>query len=307
MTASMTAILACHNRRDTTLAALEALFASCASDAIILDVVLVDDGSTDGTAAAVREAFDRVRVIRSDGSLYWAGAMALAETEAEWHNPDYLLWLNDDVRLDRSAIPAMLAVAEAHTCAIVIGPTRDPYSGVLTYSGVRLAWWHPLRAQLVAPNGAPQPCDTFNGNIVLVPREVRRSVGPIDGSFAHGQADFDYGLRARTLGIEIVLAGSTVGTCPRNSVVGTFRDPSLSVSDRWRHILSQKGLSPRSHARYLRRHGGTIWPVYFVAPYLILSVDSARQVVMAALRRGRQDGTRNSGDLETPDSNGHAV
>ena len=46
----------------------------------------MDDGSTDGTADAVRHAFDSVTVIRGDGSLYWAAAMARAERVAATHD-----------------------------------------------------------------------------------------------------------------------------------------------------------------------------------------------------------------------------
>ena len=41
-------LITCHNRKDKTLACLDALFSNHLPDRVLLDVFLVDDGSTDG-------------------------------------------------------------------------------------------------------------------------------------------------------------------------------------------------------------------------------------------------------------------
>ncbi len=103
-----------------------------------LAAVLVDDGSVDGTAESVRQGFPAVEVIGGDGELYWAGAMALAERAALAHRPDYLLWLNDDVVLDRDALARLIETCDSRAGrCIAVGALRDPVTGELTYSGVR--------------------------------------------------------------------------------------------------------------------------------------------------------------------------
>ena len=57
----ITALLASHNRRPKTLACLSSYFAQEVPDDVTLSAVLVDDGSTDGTADAVRERFPAPR------------------------------------------------------------------------------------------------------------------------------------------------------------------------------------------------------------------------------------------------------
>ena len=96
-------LMACHNRVETTLCCLERLFTNIVAD---LDVWLVDDGSSDGTGARVKERFPSVNVIRGTGSLYWARGMRLAwERAVESHEHyDYFLWLNDDVVLRSDGI-----------------------------------------------------------------------------------------------------------------------------------------------------------------------------------------------------------
>jgi GT2 family glycosyltransferase len=207
--------------------------------------------------------------------------MALAEQHArELFSPDFLLWLNDDVELDPSALRELLMthelLAEEKGSGIVVGALRDPVTKAITYSGVRRMDRHPLRYRVVQPNGRLNDADTFHGNVVLVPRAVFEVVGGIDGGFAHAAADFDYGLRARKSGFPIVVAPAVVGTCRRGGPEDTYSDVALSALRRWRLIFTRKGLPPRSHARYLRRHGGRAWALWWVRPYLKLALSSLR-------------------------------
>jgi GT2 family glycosyltransferase len=127
---------------------------------------------------------------------------------------------------------------------------------------------HPLRVELVQPADRPVVVSMFNGNVVLIPREVRTVLGSIDGKFAHGLADFDYGLRAAKAGITSVLAPRTVGTCNRRAPATPWLGPELGMRARLDYLFGPKGFPPRSAARYLRRHGGLLWPLFWVAPYV---------------------------------------
>ena len=96
------AMLACYNRRPLTLRALRAL--SGAGKTFDLSVVLFDDGSTDGTAAAVATEFPETIILHGNGDAYWNGGMSRAWTRALDFRADGYLWLNDDVELDADAL-----------------------------------------------------------------------------------------------------------------------------------------------------------------------------------------------------------
>ena len=286
---NVVALLACHNRKDLTLRCLEAFFSQVfRATAPTLEAIVVDDGSTDGTGKAVQAKFGSVRVIAGDGTLYWARGMQLAESFAIPERPDFLLWLNDDVTVDPDAVDRLLETAAACSDAIVVGALLDPETRVVTYSGVVQSRWHPLRTRLVEPGDRPLEADTFNGNLVLVPRVACERVGSIDGGFAHGQADFDYGLRARQAGFRIVVAPGTFGNCRRGGQQGTFYDTSLSLRQRWQLVQSSTGLPMRSHARYLRRHGGRLWPLFWAAPYVKLTLSALASAPKRRLSRGAE-------------------
>ena len=280
------AIVASHNRRDKTMECIRSYFAL--SGDYELSMVLVDDGSSDGTAEAASSLSDRVDVLRGDGSLFWAKAMAIAERRAVERRPDYLLWLNDDVVLQQDALGTLMAAMGGNVRRIVAGSVVDPVSGHFTYGGVDRVDWHPLRYRHVAPtDGVPRPVTTISGNVVLVPRCVYAEVGGIDGGFSHGRADWDYGLRAKRLGIETMVTGRPVGTCPPG-VYGVWQDPALPLREKTQLFFGRKGYAPRSMARYLRRHGGPGWPIYLATPLVRFAGHIASVVLATRLtRRGR--------------------
>jgi GT2 family glycosyltransferase len=264
------ALLASHNRCAETLACLSSYFAQNVGPDVSLSAVVVDDGSDDGTAAAVQERFPNTHVIIGRGDLFWARSMAIAEEAARTYDPDYLLWLNDDVILDEGAVRNLMdtVVRASSNGCIVAGAVRDPVTGKVTYSGVRRSRVHPLRVVLIPPTERPVEIDTFDGNVVLVPRAACERVGGIDGEFEHASADHDYGLRAAKAGVPRLLAPGTVGTCVFNRCEEPWADPTLTVRERFQVLVSSKGHPPRSRARYLRRHGGPVWPLFWLAPYI---------------------------------------
>lgn len=266
----VTAVLACHNRRARTLECLASYYAQETTTPATLSAVLVDDGSSDGTAVAVREWFPATNVIEGDGNLFWARAMALAEQVAlSQEDPDYLLWLNDDVVLDQSALSRLVATAGRNSEAcIAVGALRDPVTKEIAYSGVRRRGLHPLRMDLVTPADEPIEVETFNGNVVLVPRSAATRIGPIDGALVHAAADFDYGLRAREAGVSNLLAPGTVGDCALNPAGEPWLDPNATTRQRFGIMVGPKGLPPRARARYLMRHGGPIWFLFWLSSYI---------------------------------------
>lgn len=248
-------IMACHNRRALTVEAVEGALASGTQAGVDVRFTIFDDGSTDGTTEDLTGRNLPLVVLRGDGSAYWARSMALAESDvlsnvAGAASDMYLVWLNDDVRLDQDAFSRLRTVVEEHAGSVVVGAVRDPRSARVTYSGMRKRGLHPLRFELVDPAGAPKSVDTFNGNCIVVPLTVARQLGGIDGEFSHGLADIDYGLRCRNEGVPVLLAPGTVGTCPRNT-------PNLDMTPRarWHEFTGQKGGGNFSSLnRFLERH-----------------------------------------------------
>jgi GT2 family glycosyltransferase len=267
-TTRVAALLAAHNRRDLTLACLRSLQAQQVP-AVTLDVFVLDDGSTDGTGQQITELFPEVTLLHGNGQLYWNGGMRRAFAAAIAGDYDHYLWMNDDTELDDGALAVLLDTecrlrAGGEEAVIVAGSTRHPETGELTYGGVVHPYrWRPLKSVLVEPADAPRPCDTMNGNVVLVSRAVVDRIGNIDPAFVQQMGDFDYGLRARAAGCSVWVAPGTVGTCAHP----TSGPGERARVDDLRRLWSVKELKPGPWAVYSRRHAGRLWPLYWLSPY----------------------------------------
>jgi GT2 family glycosyltransferase len=262
-------LMTCFNRRETTIRSLDGL-AGQQLGGVQLEVFLVDDGSSDGTAAAVRASFPAVTVIHGTGELYWTGGTCLADAEAWTNDPDYILWLNDDVHLDVTAVRTLVdAAASSDNRSIIVGACVDPETGAPSYGGYRRTNpRRPIQLSRVAPSGQLESLDTMNGNVVLIPSEVRRSIGPLDRRFSHNMADLDYGFRARRAGWGVTLAPRFVGTCLPNPSKAKWREPAFPLRERVRAVISFRGLPPKEWLVFTRRYCGWRWPRYFISPYV---------------------------------------
>ncbi|MEM7556172.1 MAG: glycosyltransferase family 2 protein [Cyanobacteria bacterium P01_A01_bin.84] len=263
-------LITCHNRCDTTLACLKALY----QQGLTIDVFLVDDGSSDGTTKAINNHYPDVNVMKGNGNLYWAGGMRLAFSEAMKHNYSYYLWLNDDTLLEPQALDDLLDIYQdlaksGHANSIVVGSTKDADTGKPTYGGaVQSKLWYTKKFEFVEPGQTSQKCDTFFGNCVLIPNLVAAKVGNIDDVFIHTMGDIDYGLRARKLGCSVWAAPGFVGTCSRNSISGSWADTNLSLYKRLRKVFGLKGFPFVAWTVFCRRHSGSFWFIYWFMPYL---------------------------------------
>ena len=93
-------LLPVHNRKETTLRFIECLKEQFHKN---LTLILIDDGSTDGTSDSVIESYDKTVIIRGNGNLWWAGAL---QKGMDWirnnkvNSDDMVLIMNDDTTFE---------------------------------------------------------------------------------------------------------------------------------------------------------------------------------------------------------------
>jgi GT2 family glycosyltransferase len=272
-------VMACYNRRETTLRCLRSLFAQRGA-AVALDVYLLDDASSDGTSMAVRAEFPQVQVLEGDGHHFWGGGMYVGMKAATRHAFDFLLWLNDDVELKPDAITTLL---DAHDRAeaefgsglhVISGPVADPSTGELTYSGFkRRNSWHPARlTRIDISRDRMTPCDTMNGNCVLIPQAVVQRVGLIDPVFVQQLGDIDYGYRITRAGGRIWIASEFIGFCSLN-VAATPK----TLRARLRRLFTPHGLPIRPWTTFMWRYGGVLGVSILTITYAKALLSSERR------------------------------
>lgn len=263
-------VMTCHNRRERTIECLKSLFSQTWKADI--EVYLVDDGCTDGTRSAVAGAFPSIQIIEGNGELYWGGGMHKAMLAAAQKPFDYMLWLNDDVLLKPNASERVwMGIQQAkamHSGAefILVGATASKYDESITYSGLlKTSKWHPARLSKCLPiAGNLTPCDTLNGNFVLVTGAAYKRLGPVDAKFIHSLGDIDYGYRAGKARIPVWLLEESVGYCELNAPKKSLNQ-TLPLAERLSALNNPLGFHFSSWIAFLSRYLGPFGFLLFLA------------------------------------------
>ena len=272
---TLAVIMACHNRRESTLSCLKALKKQRNISDLSVEVYLLDDGSTDGTSEAVRIECPDAHIIRGDGNLFWNRGMHKSFAAAIHTGHDYYLWLNDDSTLNENALEVLLATSDrlktrGYDCAIIGGAMQDPVTGEFTYGGVKRYKhrWGRMTIERIAPDNEAIQCDASNGNCVLIPATVVNKVANLDPIYKHRWGDHDYCFRALDHECSVWLAPGYMGTCKNNPIEGTWEDVNLPMRERFRELNSPRGFQFRDYAIYMSRHRGSLWPAHLIWPYI---------------------------------------
>lgn len=228
-------------------------------------IYVCDDASTDGTPEMIRHQFPQVKILESSGNLYWCKSMYCAMKKAVKEEYDYYLMVNDDVDFNVDVIKIMFQSYQiANELCGVVGSTHS--DGKCTYGGRN------SEEILLVPNGKLQRCVWANWNCFLISRAVIERVGIIDSKYEHAFGDFDYSFRMNKNNIPIYVATDYIGKCEKNSLVGTYKDKTVSRMRRLQLLFSAKGMPVYSYFRYNIRTGGLKQIFKFICGYLSIIV-----------------------------------
>jgi GT2 family glycosyltransferase len=181
-------------------------------------IVVVDDGSTDGTSARLAEHHPEVLVLRGSGDLWWSGATNLGVRYALDDGFDYVLTINNDSVVAPDLLDRLLETASAHPRSIVGSriqfldhPDRVWGAGALMRWRERLLWQlcdhGALASDVLARRPDPFPVDALSGCGTLVPCQCYRDAGLYDARWLpqyHGDSEFT--LRAARRGYASLVA-----------------------------------------------------------------------------------------------------
>jgi GT2 family glycosyltransferase len=197
-----------YNGRDVTLQALASL---TAQDYAACDVVVVDNGSTDGSEDAIRAAYPSVTVVRTEKNLGPSGGGNLGFRWALDHSYDYALILNNDIEVAPDFVRQLVAVAESDPRIGIVGPKAYYFwqRDTIWSAGGRLRFAEAVtseRGMGLVDRGqfdVDDDVEYVNGCAMLVKRAVFEQIGLWDPSYQLCFEDADFSLRARRAGWRI--------------------------------------------------------------------------------------------------------
>jgi GT2 family glycosyltransferase len=197
-----------YNGREITLQAVASLLAMNDPS---LELVVVDNGSSDGSHEAVGERFPKVRRLRTEQNLGISGGLNLGLRLGLEEGFDFLMTMNNDIEVAPDMLAELVGVAASSPRIGVVGPK------CYYYYGDRNRLWSAggvlrFRESVTGERGLGDPdrgqydrderVDYVNGVAMLIRREALLAAGLWDPVYRVGVEDADFCMRAKRAGFE---------------------------------------------------------------------------------------------------------
>jgi GT2 family glycosyltransferase len=224
------------------------------------EVLLVDNGSADGSGVKLAADFPEVKLIRSEENRGFPGGNNLAIREALTGSADYLLLLNNDTEVAPDFLSQLVRMAETDPSIGIVNPKIFFYEPAnrLWWAGGAYQPWHGLgkmRGVHQVDSGRYDKTEEISfatGCALLIKAEVVRRVGLLDEIYFLGFEDLDWTVRARAAGFKAYYNPAAViwhkeSYCTRRILGKPIKD----------------FYSTRNRILFARRHmRGLYWPLF---------------------------------------------
>lgn len=166
-----------------------------------IEIVVIDNGSTDGTSVRVRRKYPNIKLIKNIANVSFAKAINQGLKIA---SGQFILITNDDVIFEKNCLTRLIQYLDEHPDTGIVGGkiySKTSPSTVTSAGFVFNRWTGEVseksdRETVIVP-------DWIQGCALLVRRAVIEDIGPFDEGFTYFFEDFDLCLRAKKAGWKI--------------------------------------------------------------------------------------------------------
>ncbi len=216
-------VIPVYNRCQTTLQGLKSL-SRIDKKGLDVHIIIVDDGSTDGTSDAISQNFPEVQIIKGDGTLHYAAGTNRGISAALERKPDFIVTANDDAVFHEQFLQRLIKTAQVNPHSIVgalLLLWNEPHK-VFQVGQV----WKTLKGGWEIPENltafnVPQKAfvvECVVGNCVLFPTKAILENGLMDEEkFPHGWGDAQYLMRMKKAGWKLLVEPKSYVWCEPNT------------------------------------------------------------------------------------------
>ncbi len=175
-----------------------------------LEIVLLDNASTDGSVALARSLSPRLRVLQNERNLGFCAGNNVGIAYALAHGADYVALLNNDTYVAPDWMDRLLEVGESDPAIGVLGPVQLAYDGDDFNSWTLTAL--PKLVDSLRRQNAPGvwfPVEWVEGSCLVAKRGVLERVGMLDPIFFTFFEEADLCRRARAAGFQVAIVPSS--------------------------------------------------------------------------------------------------
>jgi GT2 family glycosyltransferase len=248
------------NGREETLACLASL---ARVEYEHLTVVVVDNGSKDGSPEAIASSFPAVELLRLPSNLGFAGGMNAGIRLALAGGADAVVTLNNDMVVDSNFIAPLAEALDSDpragaACAQILfadGSDRIWYAGARYRRRRGYQGRHTLYGRPPLPPGTPAyVTDRACGGAMLMSRSVLERVGLFDESLFAYAEDVDWSLRAHRLGLHVLVIPASIVRHHVSASTGGESSPTTIYYDTRNGLaVAERHVPLGSFATVLRR------------------------------------------------------
>ena len=209
-------VIPTHNRKDYLAVLLNQVIHENLPEEIAYNVIVVVDGSTDGTSQMLGKEFPNVHIVQGNGNLWYTKSMNAGFKYAlEYLNPDLFLTMNDDTEVGENFIKNMLEGYHKATQPSIIGamsvtlqkPERVVTSGSYLSNKLlgKVKHYIPMFTEVSDCHIENQlkASHILPGRGMLIPKSALTDVGLFDEKFRQYHSDIDFCLRAKKKGFNV--------------------------------------------------------------------------------------------------------
>jgi GT2 family glycosyltransferase len=198
------AIILNTNKKHDTLECLGSLLACQYPN---LNIIVLDNASTDGSNAAIADQYPNVEIVPIVENKGYAGNNNVGIQYALRQNPDWLFILNEDIVFDKNTLNIMMSSVINLPRAGIIGPLVFHHSEpdiIQSAGGVLDENWDSVHLSQNDKNKnqyqSPEERDWISGCAIGVRREALQQAGLIDERFFYYWEETEWCLRIRASG-----------------------------------------------------------------------------------------------------------
>lgn len=196
-------LLPVHNRKDITTMFVKMLVNQTYKN---YHLVLIDDGSTDGTVDSIQEYLNDITVITGDGNLWWGGALHqgyLWVKNQLKDSSDAVLIINDDVLIDIDFLEKGLKILQgcSSKTLVVAENFKQESKDILIDSAVYINW-NKLDFNLKVESGKANSSSTRGLFLNVV--DFLTIGGFYPKALPHYLSDYEFTHRAYKKGFKII-------------------------------------------------------------------------------------------------------
>lgn len=185
------------------------------SDLAVASLLVVDNGSTDGSVKILNKAFPNLKIIETGSNLGFAGGFNFGMVRALDDGSDFVLIINNDTVVPEVFLQPLLSILETRPGVAAVAPKT--YRGT-PYDQKRVIWWaggsvNLAKGQIINVGAGEvdsgqfenvKNCDYLSGVAILFRSQALKEVGLFDPKFVHTGEDVDLSLRLRKKGYDLV-------------------------------------------------------------------------------------------------------